>query len=96
MENNNKDRDSYDLSPSESSEKTNSYSIFNVDTLKKIQNKMEKLENRYNLYDLSLEEKLKRISVSEFDYFSELKSMTSNRIYLFSLISLSILFLIYL
>ena len=95
MENNNKDRDSYDLSPSESSEKTNSYSIFNVDTLKKIQNKMEKLENRYNLYDLSLEEKLKQISVSEFDYFSELKSMTSNRIYLFSLISLSILFLIY-
>lgn len=95
MENNNKDRDSYDLSPSESSEKTNSYSIFNVDTLKKIQNKMEKLENRYNLYDLSLEEKLKQISVSEFDYFSELKMMISNRIYSFSLISLSILFLIY-
>ena len=95
MENNNMNRDSYDISPSESSEKNNSYSIFNMDTLKEIQNKLEKLENKYNLYDLSLEEKLKQISVSEFDYYSELKSMTSNKIYLFSLISLSILFLIY-
>ena len=67
-------RDSYDISPSESSEKNNSYSIFNMDTLKEIQNKLEKLENKYNLYDLSLEEKLKQISVSEFDYYSELKS----------------------
>ena len=38
MENNNMNRDSYDISPSESSEKNNSYSIFNMDTLKEIQN----------------------------------------------------------
>lgn len=93
IENNN--INNHDINSPESSERSNSYSILNLDTLNKIKNKLEKLENKYNLYDLSLEEKLKQISVSEFDYFSELKSMISNRIYLFSLISLSLLFLIY-
>ena len=93
IENNN--INNHDINSPESSERSNSYSILNLDTLNKIKNKLEKLENKYNLYDLSLEEKLKKISVSEFDYFSELKSMISNRIYLFSLISLSLLFLIY-
>ena len=93
VENNN--TNNHDINSPESSERSNSYSILNLDTLNKIKNKLEKLENKYNLYDLSLEEKLKQISVSEFDYFSELKMMISNRIYSFSLISLSILFLIY-
>jgi hypothetical protein len=93
VENNN--MNNHDINSPESSERSNSYSILNLDTLNKIKNKLEKLENKYNLYDLSLEEKLKQISVSEFDYFSELKKMISNRIYSFSLISLSILFLIY-
>lgn len=93
VENNN--MNNHDINSPESSERSNSYSILNLDTLNKIKNKLEKLENKYNLYDLSLEEKLKQISVSEFDYFSELKMMISNRIYSFSLISLSILFLIY-
>ena len=93
IENNN--INNHDINSPESSERSNSYSILNLDTLNKIKNKLEKLENKYNLYDLSLEEKLKQISVSEFDYFSELKMMISNRIYSFSLISLSILFLIY-
>jgi len=93
MENNN--INNHDINSPDSSERSNSYSILNIDALNKIKNKLEKLENKYNLYDLSLEEKLKQISVSEFDYFSELKLMLSNRIYLFSLISLSLLFLIY-
>ena len=92
---NNNNRDSNDINSPESSERSNSYSIFNIDTLKAIQNKIEKLENKYNLYDLSLEEKLKQISVSEFNYYEELKTMISYKIYLFSLFSLSILFLIY-
>ena len=87
-------RNSSDMNSPESSE-NNSYSIFNMDTLKQIQNKIEKLENKHNLYDLSLEEKLKQTSVSEFNYYIELKTMINNKIYLFSLISLSILFLIY-
>ena len=85
----------YDINSPDSSERSNSYSIFNMDTLKQIKNRLEKIENQNNLYDLSLEEKLKQISVSEFDYFSELKAMITNKLYLFSLISLSILFLIY-
>ena len=93
VENNN--TNNHDINSPESSERSNSYSILNLDTLNKIKNKLEKLENKYNLYDLSLEEKLKQISVSEFDYFSELKKMISSKIYSFSLISLSILFLIY-
>lgn len=56
---------------------------------------MEILENKYILYDLSLEEKLKTISVSEFNYFLELKNMIINIKYLFSLASLSIFSLIY-
>ena len=93
VENNN--TNNHDINSPESSERSNSYSILNLDTLNKIKNKLEKLENKYNLYDLSLEENLKQISVSEFDYFSELKKMISSKIYSFSLISLSILFLIY-
>ena len=74
---------------------SNSNSIINLDTLNQIKNKIEKMENKYNLYDLSLEEKLKQISVSEFNYYSELKTMIFNKLYLFTLMSLSILFLIY-
>lgn len=85
----------FDINQTNSNQRNNSYSIFNVDTLKQIQNKLEKIENKYNLYNLSLEEKLKKTSVSEFDYYSELKSMVLHKIYLFSLISLSIIFLIY-
>ena len=88
-------RNSSDMNSPESSERSYSNSIFNMDTLKKIQNKIEKMENKHNLYDLSLEEKLKQTSVSEFNYYIELKTMINNKIYLFSLISLSILFLIY-
>ena len=92
---NNNNRDSYNISSPESSERSYSNSIFNMDTLKKIQNKIEKMENKHNLYDLSLEEKLKQISVSEFDYYSELKSMIYYKLYLFTLISLAIIFFIY-
>ena len=87
--------DNHIINSPESSERSNSYSIFNIDTLNQIKDQLEKLENKYNLYDLSLEEKLKQISVSEFDYYSELKIMITNKIYFFSLMSLSILFLIY-
>ena len=92
---NNNNRNSYDTNSPESSEGSNSHSIINLDTLNQIKNKIEKMENKYNLYDLSLEEKLKQISVSEFNYYSELKSMIFNKLYIFTLISLSILFLIY-
>lgn len=70
-------------------------SLFNMNTLKEIQKKMEILENKYILYDLSLEEKLKTISVSNFNYYFELKNMIINKKYLLSLISLSIFSLIY-
>ena len=90
----NNSRNSYDINSPESSE-SNSHSIINLDTLNQIKDKIEKMENKYNLYDLSLEEKLKQISVSEFNYYSELKSMIFNKLYLFTLMSLSILFLIY-
>jgi len=92
---NNNNRNSYDINSPESSEGSNSNSIINLDTLNQIKNKIEKMENKYNLYDLSLEEKLKQISVSEFNYYSELKTMIFNKLYLFTLMSLSILFLIY-
>ena len=90
----NNSRNSYDINSPESSE-SNSHSIINLDTLNQIKDKIEKMENKYNLYDLSLEEKLKQISVSEFNYYSELKTMIFNKLYLFTLMSLSILFLIY-
>ena len=90
----NNSRNSYDINSPESSE-SNSHSIINLDTLNQIKDKIEKMENKYNLYDLSLEEKLKQISVSEFNYYSELKAMIFNKLYLFTLMSLSILFLIY-
>ena len=70
-------------------------SLFNMNTLMEIKKKMELLENRYNLYDLSLEEKLKTISVSEFNYFSELKNMIVNKKYLSSIVSICIVSLIY-
>ena len=90
----NNSRNSYDINSPESSE-SNSHSIINLDTLNQIKDKIEKMENKYNLYDLTLEEKLKQISVSEFNYYSELKAMIFNKLYLFTLMSLSILFLIY-
>ena len=90
----NNSRNSYDINSPESSE-SNSHSIINLDTLNQIKDKIEKMENKYNLYDLTLEEKLKQISVSEFNYYSELKIMIFNKLYLFTLMSLSILFLIY-
>ena len=70
-------------------------SLFNMNTLNEIKKKMEILERKYILYDLSLEEKLKTISVSEFNYFLELKNMIINKKYLFSLLSLSIFSIIY-
>lgn len=70
-------------------------SVFNMNTLKEIKKKMEILENKYIIYNLSLEEKLKTISVSEFNYFAELKSMIYSKKYFISIISLSILSLIY-
>ena len=66
-----------------------------MNTLTEIKKKMEILENKYIIYNLSLEEKLKTISVSEFNYFAELKSMLYSKKYFFSIISLSILSLIY-
>ena len=44
-----------------------------MNTLTEIKKKMEILENKYIIYNLSLEEKLKTISVSEFNYFAELR-----------------------
>ena len=76
-------------------EKNSNNSLFNMNTLKEIKQKMEILENKYIIYNLSLEEKLKTISVSEFNYFAELKSMLYSKKYFFSIISLSILSLIY-
>ena len=73
----------------------NNNSFFNMDTLLEIKKKMEILENKYILYDLSLEEKLKTMSVDEFNYSQELKNMIINKKYLFSIISLSIFSLIY-
>ena len=70
-------------------------SLFNMKALMEIKKKMEILENKYILYDLSLEEKLKTISASEFNYFLELKNMIIDKKYLFSLVSLSIFTLIY-
>ena len=70
-------------------------SLFNLNTLMEIKKKIEQQENKYNLYDLSLEEKLKTMSVSEFNYFFELKNMISDKKYLFSMISLGIFSLIY-
>jgi hypothetical protein len=70
-------------------------SLFNMDALMEIKKKMEILENKYILYDLSLEEKLKTMSVSEFNYFQELKNMIINKKYIFTIISLSIFSLIY-
>ena len=70
-------------------------SLFNINTLMEIKKKIEQQENKYNLYDLSLEEKLKTMSVSEFNYFLELKNMFTDKKYLFSIISLGIFSLIY-
>ena len=70
-------------------------SLFNMNILLEIKKKIEILENRYILYDLSLKEKLKTIPVGEFNYFLELKNMILNKKYLFSLVSLSIFSLIY-
>ena len=70
-------------------------SLFNINTLMEIKKKIEQQENKYNLYDLSLEEKLKTMSVSEFNYFLELKNMITHKKYLFSIISLGIFSLIY-
>jgi len=70
-------------------------SLFNLNTLMEIKKKIEQQENKYNLYDLSLEEKLKTMSVSEFNYFFELKNMITDKKYLFSTISLGIFSLIY-
>ena len=74
---------------------SNGGSLFNLNTLMEIKKKIEQQENKYNLYDLSLEEKLKTMSVSEFNYFLELKNMIINKKYLFSIISLGIFSLIY-
>ena len=70
-------------------------SLFNLNTLMEIKKKIEQQENKYNLYDLSLEEKLKTMSVSEFNYFFELKNMITDKKYLFSMISLGVFSLIY-
>ena len=73
----------------------NNNSLFNMNTLKEIKKKMEILENKYIIYDLSLEEKLKTISVSEFNYYLELKNMIITKKYLFSIVSLGLFSLIY-
>ena len=70
-------------------------SLFNINTLMEIKKKIEQQENKYNLYDLSLEEKLKTMSVNEFNFFLELKNMFTDKKYLFSIISLGIFSLIY-
>ena len=88
-------RSNSDLNSTESSESINSSSFFNLDTLKQLKDKIEKIENKNNLYDLTLEEKLKQMTVSEFNYYFELKIMIKDKKYFFSLLSLSILSLIY-
>ena len=90
--NNDENNDNYQSS---SLDNNSNGSLFNINTLMEIKRKMEILENKYILYDLSLEEKLKTISVSEFNYFLELKNMIINKKYLFSIVSLSIFSLIY-
>ena len=93
--NNEYNRNNSDLNSTESSDSIRSNSFFNLDTLKQLKDNIEKIENKNNLYDLSLEEKLKQMTVSEFNYYLELKTMIKEKKYFFSLISLSILSLIY-
>ena len=90
----NKNIEENNNSKNNSLEKSNN-SLFNMNTLKEIKKKMEILENKYIIYNLSLEEKLKTISVSEFNYHSELRNMIITKKYLFSIVSLGIFSLIY-
>ena len=92
---NKRNEEDYINSQNSSLSNSNGGSLFNLNTLMEIKKKIEQQENKYNLYDLSLEEKLKTMSVSEFNYFLELKNMIINKKYLFSIISLGIFSLIY-
>ena len=91
----NKRNEEDNLNSQNSSLSNNNGSLFNLNALMEIKKKIEQQENKYNLYDLSLEEKLKTMSVSEFNYFLELKNMLTDKKYLFSIVSLGIFSLIY-
>ena len=95
LKNRNKEEENNNsINNNNSLEKSNN-SLFNMNTLKEIKKKMEILENKFIIYDLSLEEKLKTISVSEFNYYLELKNMIITKKYLFSIVSLGLFSLIY-
>ena len=95
LKNRNKEEENNNSNNKSKSLGNSNNSLFNMNTLKEIKKKMEILENKYIIYDLSLEEKLKTISVSEFNYYLELKNMIITKKYLFSIVSLGLFSLIY-